>query len=127
MFTHTHTTEIKTAAGKVITDARTYQGEGEENLSGAVAADDTTEFPVPLDVSKLVAFYVRSDKDVTLNTNDAVTLAADDTFELEAGKALIWNTNRGICPLTVDVTSLFVINADPDVDANIVAGFLLNL
>jgi hypothetical protein len=124
LFTHKHTTEITTAAGKVLTDKATYEGESEENLSGIAANGDTTEFPVPIDVSKVVAFYIESDQDVTLHTN--ASPAGDYDHELEAGKALIWNTDRGANPITDDITSLFFVN-DGDVDANIKAGFLLNL
>jgi hypothetical protein len=124
LFTHTHTTEIKTAAGKVLTDARTYQGEGEENFSGVAPNGATTGFVLGIDVSALVAWYVVSDQDVTLKTNSSG--APDETIALTAGQAKIWNTDRGTNPLATDITELFFQNAGDD-DANIKAGFLLNL
>lgn len=128
MFTHTYTTEIKNSSGvKVLTDKLTYQGELEESLSGvalATAVANTTEFPVSVDVSKIVAFYIESDQDVVLHTN--ASPVGDQDFTLEAGKALMWTEDQGANPLTDDITSIFIVNAGDD-DANIKAGFLLNL
>jgi hypothetical protein len=121
---HLYVTEIRTAAGTVLRDSIPYEGNAEIDFADEVADGATNEITVAVDVSAIVAFYIESDKDVTLHTN--ASPVGDQDFELAAGKALVWTTDRGDNPLTTDITSLFFVN-EGDETAQIKGGFLLGV
>ena len=65
------------------------------------------EIACVIDVSELEGLYIKCDRALTIETNDGTT--ADDTITLAAGEPLVWASgNNVVCPLTADVTSIFV-------------------
>lgn len=75
-------------------------------------ADEATadQKAVSIDVSQIKSLFFTSTRDVTVKTNNSG--APDDTLSLKAGKPLVWWDDSGYsCPLTTDVTDLFVANA----------------
>jgi len=92
--------------------SKEYTGTLVTLLDGEQVADAQTdvEIEVTLDFSAVKAFYLVSDQDVTLETNDGTT--PDDTFALLAGVPYVWNTDSyDTFLVTVDVTSIFITNA----------------
>jgi len=83
----------------------------EKNLDEAVADSETDlEITYEIDQSAMQSFYMVSDQDVTVETNDGA--APDDTFSLQANIPLVWTANSNLTnPVTTDITALFVTNA----------------
>jgi len=78
-------------------------------------ADSSTDYEIActLDQSEIAGLWIESDQDVTLETNDGS--APDDTISLRANEPLVWYTNSYYtCPITADVTALFITNASGD-------------
>jgi len=76
---------------------------------GETIPNDSTDEEVAcvIDVSELKGLYMKCARALTVKTNDAV--APDDTISLAAGEPLAWAVDNNVdCPLTVDVTALFV-------------------
>jgi hypothetical protein len=70
-----------------------------------------TEVALVLDLSQVTAWYMLSDQDVEVNTNDVQGGSPDDTLTLAAGVAQVWAVDDGVTnPLTVDITKLEVRN-----------------
>jgi len=66
-----------------------------------------------IDVSELKGLYMKCARALTVKTNNSGT--PDDTINLAAGEPLAWAVSNGVvCPLTVDVTALFVTLAAGD-------------
>lgn len=124
---HTYSLSVRNdSGGTVVASTTTYEDDSESNFAETATAGDTLEIDLPVDVSKIVSFYVYSDKALTLNTNS--NLSPDQTFALEAKKPLWWNTDaNGANPLTIDVTKLYFDNTLGALDASVKGGFLLNL
>lgn len=81
-------------------------------------AHSTTDLSasVPIDVSAVKSLYIKSDKDVQIETNGSGG-SADDTLQLKANVPLIWTPNSGFaCPLTVDVVTMLVTNSGSTAD-----------
>ncbi len=74
-----------------------------------IAADNLVAFT--LDVSQCKAFFMVADQNLTVETN-ANNAAGGQTITLTANVPFFWQTNSGItCPLTPDITALYVTNA----------------
>lgn len=123
---HRTTLSIKNDAGSTVVAATTsYTAAAEENIDSVAGASDTLVIDLAIDVSQIVSFFIYSDKDVTLKTNDDGT--PDQTIALDAKKPLWWNTDaNGTNPLTTDITKLSFVNAGLE-DAKIKCGFLLDV
>src|SRR5688572_18018962 len=80
---------------------------GPLEVAVGVDATDLLVSPLAIDVSQLVYLHISADKAMTLETNDSSS--PDDTITLVADKPVVWFTGCGMdCPLTVDVTELYV-------------------
>lgn len=89
--------------------AKTGSGRISVDESIATGASDT-QIAFMLDFSEIEVLYILSDQDITLETNSGA--APDDTFSLLANEPLVWwSTCLHSCPITVDITALFVTNA----------------
>jgi hypothetical protein len=115
------------SGGTVVSQSKAYTAPTEENFNVTVPAGGHKEVDLAIDVSQIVQFYVASDKDVKLNTNALADVDADQTLNLVAKEALLWNGDlAGVNPLTTDITKLYLIN-DGDTDAVVKGGFLLDV
>ena len=114
------------SGGTVLASTSTVEDDSESNFGPlTVAAGDTIEVDLPIDVSQVVSFYVYCDKAVTVKTNS--NASPSQTFSLLAKEPLAWKTDDlAANPLTIDVTKWFVHNAGAD-DGSVKAGFLLDL
>lgn len=100
-----------TRGGATVTQNVTLTAEAGQVLDVAVAGS-TTDLQVNLaiDVSQLSHIFLLADGALTIQTNDGTS--ADDTITLAANKPLVWYSGCGLaCPLTVDVTDLYLTNA----------------
>jgi hypothetical protein len=123
---HTVTTSVRSDAGAGISDQAVYNGDAEVNVSDTVTAGTVREIDVNVDVSQITSCYVESDQSLILNTNSQTTPA--QFFNLTAKVGLIWNSGRiDTNPFTIDITKLFFDNTLGATDANVKAGFLVNV
>jgi hypothetical protein len=112
---HRVTKSVRTNAGTVSSNAYTITGDHEFNLEYEDLAIGTdVQFDMVLDVSTIVSLCIESTTAMTLETNSSS--APSNTITLVANKALTWDTQvlatlGTACPLTVDVTTLYVTNA----------------
>jgi len=77
------------------------------NRYAEVVPGDSTDLEIAcvIDVSELAGLYIKCDRALVIKTNNP----ADDTITLVAGEPLVWASgNNIVCPLTVDVTAIFV-------------------
>lgn len=107
-FTH-RIRNIYTAGSSQVGDHTfTYTASGEVNIDETCADSATTDITAAIDQSAMKALLISSDQDVTLNTNSPT----DDTIALTANVPVMWSADvGGTNPITVDVTSLHVVNA----------------
>lgn len=80
-------------------------------------ADDASDYLVNMniDITQLKSLWISADQALKLETNNADT--PDDTITLVADEPVMWhNGSKHSCPLTADVTALYVTN-DPAVAA----------
>ena len=113
---HRVTTSVRTNAGTVSSNAYTITGDHEFNYEiedKSIGTD--TQVDCVLDVSTIKSLCIESSVAMTLETN-ANNAAGGQTISLLANKAMVWNTQieatlGTTCPLTPDITSLFVTNA----------------
>lgn len=111
MANHTLSHKLE-ADGESLTYVNTFTGGLGTKLDEAVADSETDkQIVVAIDVSEIASLFLVSDQDVTVETNSGSS--PDDTISLKADRPLTWNDADGYysCPLTVDVTSLFITNA----------------
>lgn len=90
----------------------TETGTGVVTIDNETVADSTTdgELAFTLDVSACVMFYIVSDQNVTVETNDGSS--ADNTLSLIANEPYFWHSSSlDSFLLDTDVTSIFVTNA----------------
>jgi hypothetical protein len=114
--THRVSTSVRTNAGTVTTHAYTLSGTHEYNLEiedKAIGTDTAQDFTA--DVSTIVSLVISATTAMTLETNSN-TGAGGDVLTLVANEPIVWNTTiedtlGTACPLTLDVTSLFITNA----------------
>lgn len=125
--TQTFTTTIQDSNGaSVATDRTAVTANSEEEFSVAAGASATTTLVLAVDVSALKGLWIKTDKAVTLKTNSSGS--PDNTIVLTAGQVFHWHNVAGgpACPLTVDVTSLLIVNGAGAV-ANVSGAFLQNV
>ena len=85
---------------------------------------------IDIDVSRIVFLEIGvKGSGVTIDTNSSGT--PDDTITLTDGQTIEWTESgqggSGVaCPLTVDVTSLFMTNSDPDDVASVYLSLLMD-
>ncbi len=99
------------AGGRDVAQNNTYEADAESSVDVSIP-DSETDMLVnfALDVSQIEVIYIKSDRDLTLETNSGA--APDDTLNLVADVPYIWTkdsyfTNK----LTVDITALYATNA----------------
>ena len=111
-FTHTLKRDWVGPSGRQITADKTYSGDAQASVSQSIP-DSETDFEVTftLDVSAIQSIYIKSDQDLTLETNDGTT--PTDTIDLKAGVPYIWHTGSYFTNLlTADITAnIFLTNA----------------
>lgn len=109
-FTHEIKTKV-TTAGRSVENVRSFSADLELSMEVPVAGSVTDqESVVGIDISQVKAFYMVSDQDLTVETNDGTTPA--DTIVLVANEPYIWNEDSyDAFQLGTDVTSLFLTNA----------------
>lgn len=92
----TKTVEVEASAGLSI----------DESIG---ASQTDLEIACSIDQSELVGLSLLSSVDMTIETNDGSS--PDDTIALKANEPLDWHaTSIHACPLSADVTSIFVTN-----------------
>lgn len=114
MPTHTITHNVKTDTGvNVATSSYQVSASGEAYASTTVPAGTTNaEIDLAAIAANLKSVVLWSDQDVTVKTNSTGSPA--NTFALVAKQAIAWDTNQlpqYVCPITTDVTKLYVTNA----------------
>ena len=111
MATHTLTVTHTTNDGGTVSNSITETGTAYLEIAESVADSETDyEIVCAIDVSEIALLYIVSDQDVTLETNSGSE--AVDTLALEANEPVTWTTKSIYdCPLTEDVTSVFITNA----------------
>ncbi len=106
MFTHTLNWQY-TASGNTESQNLTVQADGEDNRDitvAALAADYLVAYV--LDYSQCKGVFILADADMTLETNSSS--APDQTISLTANVPVAWVYGAGTCPITADITSLYV-------------------
>lgn len=116
---HTITKSVRSNAGTVGGTAYVITGTAECNVfldDLAIGTNTAQDFTA--DVSTIVSLAMEwnpasGSSSLTVKTNSSS--APDDTLTLQAGKPLYWDTRiqsteGTACPLTVDVTGLFLTN-----------------
>ena len=97
--------------GRTIGSSKAYTGDGQESRKIDVAGSVTDQLVnFALDVGQIKAIYMKSNVDLTVETNSASV--PDDTINLLAGIPYIWYTGSYFANLlTTDVTALYLTNA----------------
>ncbi len=117
-FTHKITYQHNRGIGASVSKQSVVTGDAEQNVNVDVPPDTTQEIDVAFLIANLQSAFIVVDHDVQILTNDDGT--PDDTFDLESGKPLVWNTDSlTLNPFTVDVTKLFAITPDNGNTVNI--------
>lgn len=106
-----------TVTKKVVTPTKTFNTPKTYTASQPFGLDDeaapgsaTTEMNLDIDVSAVKAFFIHSDKNVTIKTNDVDT--PGNTLALVANEIYEWDEDDlAAFKLTVDVIKIFVVNA----------------
>lgn len=113
---HRVSTSVRTNAGTVSTASYTLTGDHEFNYEVEDKSIGTdTQIDCTLDVSTIQSLCIVATVDMTLETN-ATNAAGGDSIALLANKPVVWNTQiedtlGTACPLTLDVTTLYLTNA----------------
>lgn len=112
-FTHLITQNVQFGSESVKSDrdANTITGSQRVSLSEAVPDSSTDlQINISIDVSACKSFYLISDQDVTVETNDGTT--PDDTISLLAGVPYVWTENSyDTFKFGTDITAIFVTNS----------------
>lgn len=109
-FTHTQTLKVKTAGLEVSNDfAKT--GAAQASVDESIADSETDkQVTFTLDVSACQSFYMVSDVDILVETNNGA--APDDDISLLAGIPYVWHVGDYVAfKFGTDITALFVTNA----------------
>ena len=109
-FTHIIVSTWKSGNDELV-KSETLTGSGEVRISEAIADSETDlEITFTLDQSAMQSFYMVSDQDIMVETNNGA--APTDTFTLLANIPLPWTSGRrSINPVTADITALFITNS----------------
>lgn len=125
--TQSFTTTIQSASGATVaTERATASANSEAEFAVEIAASATEILTIAVDVSELQGFWIKTDKAVTLKTNDDGS--PDQTIALVADQVFHWHriTGGAANPLTTDITSLSIVNGVGAV-ANVSGAFLQNV
>lgn len=111
-FSHILTQSIQVSLAAV-SGQKTYTAASRVSLSEAAPDSATTVMAAAIDVSALKSFFLLSDQDVNIGTNDAYGGSPDATIQLKAGVPYVWNTDSYDTFLLVaaDIVTLHVTNA----------------
>ena len=103
--------EQVTTNGRTVRQENTFSGDGQVSRSVEVADSETNMLiNFALDVSQIKSIYIKSDQDLTLETNDGES--PDNTLNLTANVPYVWHENSLFTNLlTVDITALYATNA----------------
>lgn len=107
-FTHTLAWSY-TSVGDQISSNVSVSAELETKLDAAFTAANDQELVFTLDYSQCKGFFMVSDQDCSVETNSSS--AAAQTFTMLADIPLAWTYGDGACPVTTDITKLFVSSA----------------
>jgi len=117
-FTH-KITQNWSGGGRTVLSDKEYTGAAQLSIAEtAPASTPDTAVTASIDVSAVQAIYIKSDQDITLETNDGA--APTDTIALKANVPYIFNADQDSYftnLLTTDVTMLYLTNAGAT-DAN---------
>jgi len=105
-------TESVMNGGRQVSRENTFTGTGSASVVGESIADSTTDGLVAfaLDVSQVKAIYIKSDQDITIETNSSS--APDNTLALKSNIPYVWYTNKyDALVFTADITKIYVTNA----------------
>lgn len=94
---------------ELVVAERIVDAESMPNLDVTLATATPDQLvAMTLDVSQLMGLVIYCDQAITIETNNATT--PDDTIAVAAGQCIIWTAadTTALCPLTVDVTALYV-------------------
>lgn len=94
--------------GRQIVSQNSYSGDSQTSINVAVPDSTSDQLVVfSLDVSQIKSIYIKSDVDMTLETNDGTTPA--DTLVLVANEPYIWWSGSLFTNLlATDVTALYL-------------------
>lgn len=108
-FTHTITRTYNDGA-EVLTKNITVTSGATVAIDESISANQTNLLvALNIDVSQLKSLFILTDVAMTLKTNSSGS--PDDTISMVANVPLEWkNDGYHTCPLTVDVTGLYVTN-----------------
>lgn len=109
----TRSFERDQSPGDSLTQRDEITADAEDNREIAVPNDSVpVQVSMAIDVSALKSLYIKSDQDVTLETNSSST--PDDTINLIANQVLLWSVNDYAAnpfASAVDVVNLFFTNS----------------
>lgn len=96
-----------TAGGASQSASLSASSEAEVNLDVVIPESSTDKLVAyVLDYSQCKGLYIEADAAMTIETNSGS--APGQTIELVAGVPTVWIYGGGTCPITVDVTALYV-------------------
>jgi len=110
-YTHVHTSQVDTGDRTIRKEISCTAGQ-RVGVSEEPVPDSTTDMflNVPVDVSEIKSFYMMATQDLTIETNSGSS--PDETLNLKANEPLEWwPTSLHDCPLSVDVTAMYVSNS----------------
>lgn len=120
--THKVTTSVNTGSGSNVSKQLTITSENNNYIPALDCPVNSTieiAFAAPLDSIKNVLIFATGN--VTLRTNSAS--APDDEFALTDENCIAWNEkNLAPIPFDVDITKLYAVNGQPQVETATVAG-----
>ena len=110
-----HNIQFRFQRGNDVIDKKVVTTSGAENNVDEDVPDSSTNLPVAwaCDFSQMKSFYMVSNQNIIVYTNDLGSGAPDNTFNLVANEPMVWTENCGLAnPFTADVTAgLYVTNA----------------
>ena len=79
-------------------------------------------FGCPIDQSQVQALLISSTGALTIKTNSSTS--PTQTITLVANQPVIWKTGEGSCPITADVTDIYVTNSGASaITLNLIVGY----
>jgi hypothetical protein len=119
LLTHTWTQSIKNDTGSAVASGSlVVSGDTEFNQKIKLAYNETAEVDCgTLGYAKMVSLFMTSDSPVTVHTN-AADGSGGQTIALNPNAAWAWNnTVPGACPITANITKIFVTYNDSNATA----------
>lgn len=112
-FTHRIGTTYADDGGSVASSTSSVVADGVEGFDGTIPSAPSgpaLELDIGFTAAKVKALCLVSDKAVTINTN-AADGTGGNSLALAAGVPLVWRYGyTWTCPITINVTSIFVVN-----------------